>query len=194
MSHKGSLPHLRQEGVVYFVTFRLADSLPAEVMKRLRAKRDAWLASHPPPLTEEQIQEYRRIWTARIEKLLDSGHGECVLRDPACRKPVEATLRHDDGKAYLLGRFAIMPNHVHALLQLLADSDLSNTLQAWKSISARQINTYLRRSGSLWQDESFDHIVRDDAAMNRLTKYIEDNPRCLPVGSYTVGTGLLQAQ
>jgi REP element-mobilizing transposase RayT len=190
--HRGSLPHLRQDGVVYFVTFRLADSLPADVMKRLRAERDAWMTSHPPPLTDEQNQEFRRIWSARIERLLDNGHGECVLRNRLCREAIEATLCHDDGKLYLLGDFAIMPNHVHGLLQLLADNDLSRVLQSWKSIGARQINRIAKRSGQLWQDESFDHIVRDETAMARLIQYIKDNPRHLPTGSYTLGHGLLQ--
>ncbi len=194
LSHRGSLPHLRQDGVAYFVTFRLADSLPTDVMRRLRTERDTWLASHPPPLTDEQEQEFRKIWTARIERLLDKGHGECVLCDPACREPVEATLRHDDDKAYLLGSFALMPNHVHVLLQMLSDNDLSKVLQTWKSISARRINKHLGRSGQLWQEESFDHIVRDEPALQRFAKYIRDNPRHLPAGSYTLGKGLLQAR
>jgi len=38
----GDLPHWRQEGVAYFVTFRLADSLPQAQIQQLKDDRAAW--------------------------------------------------------------------------------------------------------------------------------------------------------
>ncbi len=44
--HHGTLPHWRQDGCTYFVTFRLADSLPQSVVAKLKEKRERWLARH----------------------------------------------------------------------------------------------------------------------------------------------------
>ena len=118
IAHRDYLPHVRQENVVYFVTFRLADSLPAERVAELREQRARWMTLNPEPHNSAQAREYRQIWTVRIENMMDAGYGQCVLRDPECRGLLEASIRHDDGSAYHLGPFVIMPNHVHALLQM----------------------------------------------------------------------------
>jgi hypothetical protein len=127
---------------------------------KLQQRRDQWLRRNPPPHTPEQEAEYRRIWTVRIEKWLDAGCGACVLRDAACREMLEASMRHHDGIRYRLGDFVIMPNHVHALLHLLPENDLGETMKAWKSVSARRIGRRRGRPGSYWMDEYFDHAVR----------------------------------
>jgi putative transposase len=191
MAYRGCLPHVRQENVVYFVTFRLADALPADRLEQLKESRDQWLAANPPPHSPEQEKQFRQVWTIRLEKLMDAGHGECVLRDSYCRAIVEATLRHDDGKQYRLAEFVVMPNHVHALLQVLPERDLSAVVKAWKSISARRINKYLKSTGSLWQDEYSDHILREESAFWRFEEYIRNNPAHLPADTFTLGCGSL---
>ena len=45
--HRGKLPHWRQEGVIYFVTFHLADSLPQSRLERLRHEKELWLRHNP---------------------------------------------------------------------------------------------------------------------------------------------------
>jgi putative transposase len=191
MQHRDCLPHLRQQNVLYFITFRLADSLPEARLQPLRAARDLWLAQNPPPHTAAQELEYRKIWSAPVERLLDAGHGACLLRQPECRSTIEATMRHDDGQLYGLGDFVIMPNHVHVLLHVPEARDLSSILQAWKSISARRINRILTHRGSLWQPEPFDHIVRDESHWQRFINYIRTNPSQLPSDAFTLGRGSL---
>ncbi len=171
-AHRDKLPHVRQDNVVYFVTFRLADSLPAERTRELRQERDRWLAANPLPHSPEQATVFRTIWTTRIENLMDAGLGRCPLANPECREIVAAVLRHDDGLLYRLGEFVLMPNHVHVLVQLLSGGNLSMVVKAWKSVSARRINQTLKQSGSLSQQEYFDHAVRDTASFNRFTTYI----------------------
>ncbi|MFI5379828.1 MAG: transposase [Tepidisphaerales bacterium] len=192
--HRDKLPHVRQDNVIYFVTFRLADSLPVKRTRELREQRDRWLAANPRPHPTEQAKVFRTIWTTRIENLMDAGHGECPLANRDCREIVEGVLRHDDGSLYLLGAFVIMPNHVHALVQILPVGDLSMVVKAWKSLSARHINQLLQLSGSLWQEEYFDHVVRDTASLGRFITYIRQNPSCLPAGDYTLGSGSLRVE
>ncbi|MFO1485676.1 MAG: transposase [Verrucomicrobiaceae bacterium] len=175
-SYRGRLPHLTQAGAIYFVTFRLADSIPLEVARRWNADKTTWLAKNPAPWTTELEREYHRRFTMRLERWLDAGRGACVLRDTALRNEVAASLHHDDGKLYELGDWVVMPNHVHVLLRPLVVVPISKLLGPVKGSSARRINESLGFSGSLWMDESFDHIVRGMDSLRKFQRYIAQNP------------------
>ena len=176
----GNLPHWRQEGVTCFVTFRLADSIPYERLAQWLAERKAWQAAHPPPLSRDALREYGRLFPARIEAWLDSGLGSCLLGRPDCRRIVEDALAHFAGVRYLLDEFVVMPNHVHVLATPLGEHRLSGILHSWKSFTGNQINRATGRQGAFWQKESFDHIVRNAASLERFRQYIRDNPKALP--------------
>ena len=47
--HRRNLPHRRQAGVIYFVTFHLADSLPTKKLVALEKEKKIWLNLNPPP-------------------------------------------------------------------------------------------------------------------------------------------------
>jgi type I restriction enzyme S subunit len=170
----GNLPHWRQQDRTYFVTFRLADSLPQDVVQRLRTERENWLSANPEPHSARQKAEFRRF-SRTFEETLDKGHGECVLRVPAVRDLVRDALLFFDGERYFLHDFVIMPNHVHVLLTVAPDEDLSRILGSLKSFTAKEINRRLGRAGLLWQKESFDHIVRDADGFERFREYIGRN-------------------
>ena len=175
-----SLPHWRQDGATYFVTWRTADSLPEARVKAWLAEREAWLKAHPEPWDARTEQEYFERFPNRWEQWLDECHGECLLARPELRQVVEDVLKHDDGTLYRLRDFVVMPNHVHVLATPLGETQLSETLQAWKSVSSHRINKALGRKGEFWQKESFDHIVRSEAQFERLRAYIQHNPESLP--------------
>ena len=175
----GNLPHWRQEGVTYFVTWRTADSMPRERVEQWQREREEWLAQHPEPHSESEKAEYDRLFSERWEKWLDECHGECLLARPELKAVVESALRHFDGQRYRLDAFVVMPNHVHVLVTPLGAHRLSEIVQNWKSYTAHEINRRLGRKGSFWQKESFDHIVRSADEMERLRKYIRDNPKLL---------------
>lgn len=182
--YRRHLPHWRQEGVTYFVTFRLADALPQTKLRELAALREEWqrkvgqssaLAAKALPLD----LEFARAVAERVESWLDEGMGSCALQTQEAAKEVERCLRHEDGKRYDLIALVVMPNHVHLLARPYSDSDfpLERMEQGWKGFSARAINRQRGASGSLWQDESFDRIVRDEAHLFRCIQYIGANPR-----------------
>ncbi len=159
-----NLPHWRQPGVTYFITFRLADSLPAEKRRELELSlSQADLDDHP-------------IFMPQLEKWLDSGYGECLLRNPIHAKIVADCLRHFDGQRYDLLAWVVMPNHVHVLVRSVESHDIDKVLHTWKSFTAHEINKVLGRSGQLWQLESYDHIVRDPQALWSIANYIVTNP------------------
>ncbi|MHC1725673.1 MAG: transposase [Syntrophobacteraceae bacterium] len=172
----GNLPHWRQEGVTYFLTFRTADSLPQEKLKLWQREKETWLASHPEPHDEETRREFYELFPDRLQRWLDNGYGECPLADGRYRTIVEDALRHFDGKRYHLNQYVVMPNHVHVLVSPLGEYGLSDILHSWKSFTANQINKLTGRDGAFWQKESFDHIVRSPAQLERIREYIRKHP------------------
>ena len=171
-----NLPHWQQDGVTYFVTFRLSGSLPADKLAELEAERNHWLAQHPQPWSDADKRDYYDRFPARIEAWLDEGHGECVLRDPRAAKIVADALQYFDGDRYALGAWVVMPNHIHVLLTPKEGHALGDILHSWKSFTANQINKLLNRAGQFWQHDYYDHIVRNERSLAKIARYIEENP------------------
>ena len=121
--YRRKLPHWTQTGVIYFVTFRLADSLPVQKLAALDEEKKRWLALNPPPHKESQIKEYHRNFSLTIHEWLDAGYGSCVLALPEIFRLVESVLNFFNGQRYVLGEYVVMPNHVHALVRPLANHD-----------------------------------------------------------------------
>ncbi len=181
----GDLPHWRQEGTTYFVTFRLADSLPQEKLKQWREEREKWLATHPEPHDEATRKEYYDLFPQRLQQWLDAGSGSCALALPEVKQLVEGALRHFDGQRYRLHEFVVAPNHVHVLVSPSGEHILSEILHTWKSFTAHEI-LKVSKSGravpalsfennTVWQKESFDHIVRSPASMEKFRQYIRNH-------------------
>ena len=78
--YRRNLPHWRQAGVTYFVTFHLADSLPMQKLAVLKEEKKRWLALNPPPHNENQTKEYHRRFSQRIHEWLDAGYGSIIVR------------------------------------------------------------------------------------------------------------------
>ena len=175
--HTGNrLPHWQQEGAVYFITFRLADAIPARLRTQWEGERDAWLKVHPEPWSTETEREYHKRFSGAIERWLDAGHGSCVLRRKECAQIVAETLRHFEGERVVLISSVVMPNHVHALFVQNPEWPLEKLIRSWKGFTARKINSLLGRSGSLWQRDYFDRLVRDEKHFANCVRYICRNP------------------
>jgi putative transposase len=137
------LPHWQQNGAVYFLTFRLADSVPICLRNQWENERDGWLRVHPKPWSNETEREYHQRFSGAIERCLDAGHGSCLLRRPECGQMVSETLRHFEGDRVAMIAFVVMPNHVHALFVQNADWPLEKLIHSWKRFITRQINKVL---------------------------------------------------
>jgi REP element-mobilizing transposase RayT len=170
------LPHVKREGKSYFVTFRLAGSLPTEVLLALekeRAERIRKLNDDDHSAFHEADRERDR----QIERYLDRGHGQCYLRQPQIARTVVDALRYFEGKQYALDEWVVMPNHVHLVIWPMPNQILSAILQSRKRQSAREANKLLGRTGQVfWQPESYDHWIRDPEEKARICKYIRNNP------------------
>lgn len=176
---RGYLPHLEREGAVYFVTFRLADSLPRELSAQLRQEREmleqASRAGTSGPADRARIEKLRQL-LRKAERGLDRGLGRCYLRDERIAGIVANALSHFDGQRYRIRAWCVMPNHVHVVFSPLAGNGLSEIVHSWKSFSGLQANRLLGRSGAFWQREYFDHLVRNEASLLRMIRYVKENP------------------
>lgn len=173
---RGYLPHVKREGAAYFVTFRLADSLPRQLLlqlERCRADRVRSLKPGNMKANDEANRERLR----GIERALDRGLGACYLRRPDIAQLVAESLFHFHELQYLLDDWVIMPNHVHLILWPMPNHTLSAILTSRKRYTARQANLILGCTGTpFWQQESFDHWIRNDEEKARIRRYIRNNP------------------
>ncbi len=174
------LPHLKREGGSYFVTFRLSGTLPAEVLEQLKRERELIVAqavAAKRPLTWHEHEELFRWYSTRVDAYLDAGQGKCFLRQPAVADLVADALRFFVGQRYELKAWVVMPNHLHVVVWPKPPHTLSEILHSWKSYTGTLANKLLARVGQpFWQEESYDHLVRDDTDMARCCEYTLMNP------------------
>ena len=101
------------------------------------------------------------------------------LTIPAVGQAIVDALRFGDGERYWLYDYTVMPDHVHAILTPITDEGraeyLWRIMQNLKSFTARRINRLLGRSGAVWQDETYDHIIRNEADYRACAEYILQN-------------------
>ena len=160
----GGLPHF-DGTVTQFITFRLADSLPAPVLESLKLQ-----------LQQDKLEEDSEEYRTRVEDYLDKGAGECILHDPAVAAIVQETLLNENGNSCDLRSWVIMPNHVHILVRMRKGHDLAGFMKRVKGVSARKIDQYLGQTGSVWQENYFDRYIRDEEHFVRVAHYIQQNP------------------
>ncbi len=174
------LPHWTQKGATYAVTFREADALPARVVADWEAERLDIVASarkEKRELTDAEQRRLAELFSQKVERYLDAGHGKCRLRDERIAKLVREALLHFDGERYQLFAWCIMPNHVHVVVQPEAGHVLSEILHTWKSFTAQRANRLLRQTGKFWQPESYDHLIRNEQDLRNQIRYVIENPR-----------------
>ena len=155
--YRRRLPHWQPDGASIFLTWRLRGSLPRTKI--------------PGSVTGGQR-------FVLLDRQLDSAaSGPTFLKNPLVADAVIETffIASNEWDLYELFAWVIMSNHVHLLIQPL--KSLSEITRAVKKTSARRANLILGRSGlPFWQDESYDHWVRNGKQFDRIVQYIESNP------------------
>jgi putative transposase len=159
MLYRRRLPHVWMTARPVFLTWRLHGSLPPH---------------RPFPggaMPSGQV-------FAAVDRLLDEARtGPFYLRQPAVADMVvEAIWYNAEVLAhYDLYAFVVMPNHVHLLVT--ARVPLPKLTKSLKGITAKRANAILALTGRpFWQDESYDHVVRNEGEFQRIPSYILHNP------------------
>lgn len=202
--YRRRLPHWQPEGAIVFLTWRLYGSLPQEALQRLEAER--LLLLKQPKRSDESPRQMALRHSKRLFALADVLLAQNRLppqwlaEAALAHLMVDALFFHHQHLYALMG-YVIMSNHVHVLLQPLEEGvepgtsgfgestdaqtgksaphyiALRRITRSLKGYTAREANKMLARTGqTFWQDESYDHWVRDEAELERVLTYIEGDP------------------
>ncbi|MFM7207975.1 MAG: REP-associated tyrosine transposase [Planctomycetaceae bacterium] len=158
-----NLPHWHVSGATYFVTACLAGSLPAR-----------------GTLAVARRQNTAGTFRA-FDACLDAAAAVRWLVDPRLAAVVDEAVRYQDGRTCRVIAHVIMPSHCHVVFDTSMSVDaapaaLEQIMGQFKRHTARACNRILGRTGSFWQAESYDRVVRDADELERVVRYVENNP------------------
>nr|WP_262903337.1 transposase [Hymenobacter psoromatis] len=175
INYERRLPHRLPPGETIFLTFRLAGSLPQQVINQWR-EEDELKRNRLELNSEQRYTEQKRYFGRFDAQLAKADYGPTWLEQPEVAGLVAQALHYFDGKSYDLLCYCLMPNHVHLVVSLPVEAPpLLKTLQRLKGYTATQANKLLLRSGAFWQAESYDHVVRQ-GELARIIAYVLENP------------------
>lgn len=168
---RGYLPHFDHPGLLQFITYHLADSLPTAVLSKISRE-----------LSQLPAEQQEAMRTQRLDALLDAGYGSCILYSPEAAGCVVETWLHFAGLRYDLIAWVVMPNHVHVLIRAYQGVPLAKIVQSWKSFTGRRIRALASQSHSvppsdrIWMREYWDRYIRDERHFQAVIEYIHQNP------------------
>ena len=185
--YRRNFPHLHPDGFPFFITFRLVDSLPMNVLGELKQQLEFELQQlgNNSPIERDKIakKHFGRYddWLDRCKsgpRWLEQQGLACIIADKIQALSVER---------YQVLAYCIMPNHVHLLIIPIhmekaehhgksAAYPLTEILRLLKGSTARECNLKLKRTGHFWQQESYDRYVRNEKELERIIHYIITNP------------------
>lgn len=185
-SYRRKLPHIQPPGATLFITFRLAGSIPMDVLRALLEERErverelARIPNKPERAKRAEIED-RRFFGKWDDALDTAANGPYWLREEDIAGLVSQSLHYQDGLRYRLEAFCIMPNHVHLVCTPLEAAGgiyyaMSKIMHSLKRHTGRRANQILRRSGDFWEHENYDHYARDKAELERIINYVLNNP------------------
>jgi REP element-mobilizing transposase RayT len=166
--HRRNLPHLYYNEGIYFVTFRLYNSIHPEELKKLRLER----------LNQNLHQAQQKKIFKKYDALLDNPKNNIqYLKQLEILEICKSSIHYYDGKVYKLICYCIMPNHIHLVFELLnKERNVGEIIGSIKKYSARRANKVLFHKGIFWQAESFDRLIRDNVELYFTIKYVLLNP------------------
>jgi putative transposase len=189
-----NLPHWQPANALFFITFRLVNSLPLQVIQDLQEQHQReQQATHAKFNGEQRYDELDRVdkkYFGQFDTWLD----RCVkesprwLADEKIAQIVADEIHKLDGERYNLSAYCVLSNHCHLLVEtselplrpeqvgVTAPYPLTDALKLLKGRTARYCNQALERSGAFWSAESYDHVVRDAKEYERIRNYIAQNP------------------
>ncbi|MCF6157611.1 MAG: hypothetical protein E3K32_03345 [wastewater metagenome] len=180
--YRRNLPHYQPVGATFFVTFRLAGSLPREAVIRLKEERmqdeELLFKIKDEKVRKKRMADQHKRYFSAFDRMLDSAvNGQNWLHDERVSHIVAEAIHFRDRKAYDLLAYCIMPNHVHMVFTVeRSATSLCIILQSLKAYTARKANKILDQKGTFWQRESYDHIVREGKELERIIHYVLHNP------------------
>lgn len=195
IEYRRNLPHIHPTNATFFITFRLAGSIPSHILNSLHEKRKKDIFSIAKKYSADNfhVEKYKfeKYYFGRFDEILDSSLvGPHWLQRDDIAEIVAEKIYDLDMKRYNLIAFTIMPNQVHILFStsnfaFVSKSNLegkskkyplADIMRLLKGSTARNCNSTLKRDGPFWQKESYDHFVRNLDELGNIIRYIQNNP------------------
>lgn len=183
-----NLPHWDVPHAAFFITTCLEHSIPARGLLDMNNYR-AELKRRPRPNNKSEHEwavDQWKLTFARAERWLDQEPAVRHLEDPRLARLVVDALFHFAGQRYDLLAYVVMPSHYHWIFQPCEQWTAQRTetkrtpreeiIHSANLFTATQCNRLLRRKGTFWQHESYDHWIRDVDELERIMRYVEANP------------------
>jgi len=179
------LPHLFTNHNPIFITYRLKFTLPQALIAALNTRKTEWNRELQKLKDEERTEATKSrdgLFFSWFDELLAKAADiPQVLHRADITEIISSAFAYFDNVQYQVLAYCVMPNHIHILILPLKQEsgDIyapSHIIYSWKRWTANQINRVLGRQGNLWQQESYDHLVRDEEELMHTVEYIKENP------------------
>ncbi|OFX27155.1 MAG: hypothetical protein A2033_04085 [Bacteroidetes bacterium GWA2_31_9] len=170
--YRRNLPHINKANAVYFITTRLANTLPKSILDAYIKEKDFILKKNPEAdinsIFEKHIQNYLDRIDNSINWLINSQVAEIV----------ENAIKFHDNTSYSLIAYCIMPNHIHYIIDTdnFTYQPLYKIQKSINNFSSREANKILERTGQFWHHESYDHIIKTQNELADTISYVINNP------------------
>jgi putative transposase len=170
--YRRKLPHWQPPHGTFFITYRLAGSVPKSNTSKLKPE---YQRNKKQRLKKAEAPErYFELFEQNLENNVNGPHW---LKIDQIASIVHESLHFRNTIDYQLWAECIMSNHVHLLLSPLKEDLLLNKiLQNHKKFTAVHCNKYLKKRGSFWQAESFDTLIRNNNHFFNCVHYTLQNP------------------
>ncbi len=180
IEYKRNLPHILPDEGVFFVTFRINNSLPLNVLVKLKSEYEKEIKATKVLLSKSSVLKYRlneiyNEYFHEFDNLLDNYLNDFDLTNSKLAKIISDSMHYLDGKEYKLICYCIMPNHVHFIIYKL-QKPLYKIMRVLKGFTAREINKVLNRNGKFWHAESYDNVIRSRNELHTKIQYVLNNP------------------
>lgn len=193
-NYRRKLPHWIPESAMFFITFRLANSLPLSIIQELQAERERQKqmirTKYSGAQQHAELYQLDKKYFGQFDAWLD----RCIEESPRwlaeerIAQIVADEIHRLEGKRYSLIAYCLMPNHAHLVIDtaerriqpahagVTAKYPLTDTMKLLKGRTARFCNQALGRSGAFWQAESYDHVIRNQKEYENIVWYTINNP------------------
>ena len=171
------LPHWRVLDRPYFITFRLKNTIPEDIVIELNSER---IRLEQAKANQEEIDKFEQYKFTKIEFILDNLNNDlCYLNNPKIAALVVNSFNFiEKNFKWIFPCFTVMPNHVHCLAVKQPDTEVSVevALGSLKQHVSHEANKILGTKGRMWCDENYDHWCRTPESVEKIIKYIKNNP------------------
>ncbi len=168
--YRRNLPHIQPKDAIFFITFRLANTLSKNIL-------DEYIIEKKRLIKQTNHSILTKLYFEKTESYLDH-QNDGFLKEEPISKVIKKSIFFYDERFYNTIAFCIMPNHVHLIINTMNYPylPLAKILQRIKGYSARQINLLRKTKGTVWQAESYDHVIRSRNELESLVEYTINNP------------------